>query len=318
MQIRKEPPDSADSEIVAVMRDVSMTFDDHLTRALTNVSLQIRRGEVFGLLGPAGSGKSTTLRILAGRLRPTEGKVTVFGRSPRRPGMKARIGYLPGTASDDRPNGFAGLIDSLKELVFGQKQNRKNQQAEGPAQREQRRRNLKQAVLGSREIIILDEPFSGLDSTGCREVRELIQTLTSRGRTVVLGSGSLFEAKDICSRIAICDDGKILAVGTLGQLLATPKAIRFFGSVLPPATADRVLNVIREEVDRDTPSTGTTWSTAKGVLQDEASLFMPVDKMLMPLTEATPPAEPSESTRSASDVVNHERLEQLTKPSKNL
>lgn len=322
MEIRKLPSESTSAEIVAVMRDVSMTFDDYFTRALTNISFQFRRGEVFGLLGPAGSGKSTTLRILAGRLRPTEGKVKVFGRSPRSLGMKARIGYLPETASHDRPSDFAGLVDFLKELLFGRVQGEPSQKTENPAQKEQRRRNLKQTVLGNRELIILDEPFSDLDSTGCCEVKDLIQTLTARGKAVVFSSDSLSVAKDICSRIAIYDDGKIQAVGTLGQLLASSDAIRFFGSVLPPATADRVLKVIREEVACDTTFAKTTRSkaekalqeTARKALQDEAPPVMTADKVLMPLTEATRPAAPSESTHSAADPVNHEKLAELTKP----
>src|SRR5579872_7277399 len=89
------------SEIVATMRDVTVTFDGYLTRALARIDLEVRRGEAFGILGPKGAGKSTLLRILAGRLRPTEGKVKVFGRSPRRGSTKARIGYVPGRADAD-------------------------------------------------------------------------------------------------------------------------------------------------------------------------------------------------------------------------
>src|SRR5438132_1596661 len=88
-------------EIVATMRHVSRYFENPgFVRALLNATFEIRRGEIFGILGPKGSGKSTALRILAGRLSTSEGKARVFGRSPRRSGVKARIGYLPQMDAD--------------------------------------------------------------------------------------------------------------------------------------------------------------------------------------------------------------------------
>src|SRR4051812_37659151 len=95
-------------EIVAMMRDVTVTYDGYLTRALSRVNLDVRRGEITALLGARGSGKSTALKVLAGRLGPTEGTVKVFGRSPR--GAKARVGYLAGKVDANRPVGF---VDKL-------------------------------------------------------------------------------------------------------------------------------------------------------------------------------------------------------------
>src|SRR6185312_7936477 len=92
-------------EVVAVLRDVTMTYDGYQTRALTRVNLDFRRGEVVGVLGAEGAGKSTVLKILAGRLGPSEGTVKVFGRSPRR-GSRTRVGYLPGKIDASRPPGF--------------------------------------------------------------------------------------------------------------------------------------------------------------------------------------------------------------------
>src|SRR5690242_3860282 len=103
-------------EIVATLRDVTVTYDGYLTRALTRVNLDFRRGEVTAVLGAKGAGKSTTLKILAGRLRPTEGAAKVFGRSPRRGATKARVGYLPGkTDTAHRPGFFSRLFRRRSE-----------------------------------------------------------------------------------------------------------------------------------------------------------------------------------------------------------
>src|SRR5258708_5916519 len=92
-------------------------FDgDAATRALDGVSFEVRRGEVFGLLGPDGCGKSTTLKLLAGKLKPTEGKAEIFGRSPRRRSIKARIGYAPQIAEAEGKRGFARLMSAISGL----------------------------------------------------------------------------------------------------------------------------------------------------------------------------------------------------------
>ena len=106
-------------EVVAWMRGVSRYFETpRFVRALTDVSFEVRRGEVFGLLGPSGSGKTTTIRILAGRLSPSEGKARVFGRSPRRHSARMRVGYLPQRPSHNKSQLLAQAMDFLKDLFI--------------------------------------------------------------------------------------------------------------------------------------------------------------------------------------------------------
>src|SRR6516162_5866616 len=153
-------------EIIATVRDVTMTFDGYLTRALARIDMDVRRGEVLGIVGARGAGKSTLLRILAGRQRPTEGAVKVFGRSPRG-STKARIGYVPGKAESDKPPGFLGrLFGGRKESPGGA--------------------GLTQAVMGGRDLVILDEPFADLGVTEKKELKTLVRELAGSGKTVII------------------------------------------------------------------------------------------------------------------------------------
>jgi ABC-2 type transport system ATP-binding protein len=292
-------------ETVAVMRGVSMRFDDFLVHALTDVSFEVRRGEVFGLLGPKGSGKSTTLKILAGRLRQTEGAVKVFRRSPQFWGMKARIGYVPQKSGQPDSAGLLGFVKN----IFARTQ---------PA-------SLAQVLVKNPDLVILDEPFSGLDPAGCREVKELLLTLAGRGKTVIFSSDSLSETKDICNRMAFLYDGKIQGTGTLDELLATPGAIRFTAPVLPRATTERALKLIREDLAADAKSVETTATIPENALsvstqrppQAEASTTTTVtEKILAPLLKEAAPETPSQASATAGDPVNHEKLAELAKPAR--
>ena len=178
------------SGVIAIMRNVTMTYNGWQTRSLNNFDIEIRQGEVFTLLGPRGSGKSTALKILAGRLRPTEGKVKVFGRSPRTTKAKTRIGYLPQRVGDERPGGFAGIVSFVKELILGREPARPAQQSEKSQQKGQRRQKLAHAILGNRDLVILDEPFSDLNADDCHELKEMILMLAWRGKTIVMSSDS--------------------------------------------------------------------------------------------------------------------------------
>jgi len=319
------PPGASPADprgIAAVLRNASVLFDSYSVRALTEASFEVRRGEVFGLLGPGGSGKSTTLKILAGRLRPTEGKVKVFGRSPRRPGIKARIGYLPEIAGSNRQSGFTGLLEFVCKL-FARRQGEQSQSVDGSVSGRLRRARLAQVLVKNADLMILDEPFSGLDPVSCREVKELILALARRGKTVILSSDSLSDAKDVCHRMAVYYGGKIQAIGTLDELLAAPDAVRCTAPVLPRVTVERVLKIIREDLGGDTGFAGTVAENLKPALADAthkapqasvATAAIAADQILAPLTKAARPEPSLESPDSPVDPVDHEKLAELTKP----
>lgn len=233
------------------MRHVTRFFENPgFVRALTNVSLEIRRGEIFGILGPKGSGKSTALKILSGNMSASEGKAKVFGRSPRRRSVKSRIGYLPQGAGSPTLNLFAKVLSLFLRLLA-------NGHAETgihPALITRRRHaTLAQILAKAPDLIILDEPFFGMDAASCAELKELFLALVRRGRTIILSSDSLSESKDVCNRIAVLYAGTVQATGTLPELLVHPEAIRFTAPLLPPTTADSVLGIIRRDMLTSTP-----------------------------------------------------------------
>jgi ABC-2 type transport system ATP-binding protein len=236
-------------------------------RAVDNVDFSVKRGEVFGLLGPNGSGKSTTVKLLLGLLYPTKGHIEVFGHSPRHVPTKSRIGYLPEESYlyrylDSRetldffgnlfrlPKGDRGKrAEQLLEMV-GLSQTRTRAVGEF-SKGMQRRIGLAQALINDPDLVILDEPTSGLDPIGCREVKDLIMALAQRGKTVILSSHLLSDVEDVCDRVVIYYGGKVQALGTLKELLATPDAIRITTPALSRDTMERVLTTIRQDVAED-------------------------------------------------------------------
>src|SRR5580765_4460721 len=258
-------------EVVISVRGLTKVFKDFWgrpkARAVDNVDFEVRRGEVFGLLGPNGSGKSTTVKLILGLLYPTKGHIEVFGHSPRHVATKSRIGYLPEESylyrylnSHETLDFFGNLFqlpgadrnsrsEQLLEMVgLGQTRTR----AVGEFSKGmQRRIGLAQALINDPDLVILDEPTSGLDPIGCREVKDLIVALARRGKTVILSSHLLADVEDVCDRVVIYYGGKIQAMGTLKELLASPDAIRITTPALPRPTMEKVLELIRKDVTED-------------------------------------------------------------------
>lgn len=204
-------------------------------RALDDVSLQVERGEIFGFLGPNGAGKTTTLKILMDLLRPTSGSTRILGEPSSSVAMRQRIGYLPenpyfydyltaeelltyvGRLFGMKQPELARKIGSLLESV-GLGNSRKLQLrrfSKGMVQRI----GIAQALLNDPEVVFFDEPMSGLDPLGRREVREVIRSLKSRGITVFFSSHILPDVEAVCDRVAIMNRGKLLAAGALEDIL---------------------------------------------------------------------------------------------------
>ena len=258
-------------EIVIAVRGLTKVFKDFWgrskARAVDSVDFEVRRGEVFGLLGPNGSGKSTTIKMLLGLLNPTRGHIEVFGHSPRHVATKSRIGYLPEESYLYRYLNSYETLDffgNLFQLPGGERNKRSEQLLEMVGLNQtrtravgefskgmQRRIGLAQALINDPDLVILDEPTAGLDPIGCREVKDLILALARRGKTVILSSHLLSDVEDVCDRVVIYYGGKIQAMGTLQELLAKPDAVRITTPVLPRETMERVLEIMRKDLDGD-------------------------------------------------------------------
>ena len=154
-------------------------------RALTDVSFEVRRGEVFGLLGPSGSGKSTTIRILAGRLSASEGKARVFGRSPRRRSARMRVGYLPQRPSHNKSHLLAQAMGFLKDLFIGRKRY-PGSEAGDMLPANERRLDPEASARQKPGSPAAGRTVRCAGRGGCAEMRDLIVALARRGKTVIL------------------------------------------------------------------------------------------------------------------------------------
>lgn len=236
-------------------------------RAVNAIQFDVHPGEVFGLLGPNGSGKTTTLRMILGLLNPTSGTLTVFGRSPREVACKARIGYLPEesclypylTAKETLD--FYGRLFALSRqkrqtcidqlLVMTALQDAQHRPVGEFSKGMARRLGLAQALINDPDLIVLDEPTAGLDPLGCRQVKDLILTMAKRGKTVVLSSHLLSDVEHVCDRVAIMDNGAILVQGRIRDLLEQSERSRLTFPALPPERLEIILQALRRETGAD-------------------------------------------------------------------
>lgn len=212
------------------------------TCAVDGISFSVNKGEVFGLLGPNGSGKSTTIKLLLGLLRPTSGAISVLGQPPTHTSTKSRIGYLPELSylykyltPRETLSYYAGLFGMsgkqanvrIEELINLVGLSSAADRAVGEFSKGMARRvGIAQALLNDPEIVILDEPTSGLDPVGRFEVKQLIKTLASNGKTVLLSSHLLSEIEDVCTSVVILSQGKIVSEGDLYSILAEQNRVQ--------------------------------------------------------------------------------------------
>ncbi len=205
--------------------------------SLNGVSIALHQGETFGLLGPNGARKTTLLKLLLGLLNPTQGTGQVLGHPLGDQRTKQRIGYLPENAYYyDYLTGweFLDLIGGLFEIPQADRRQRIVQLLDlvGLAETTARKKPLRQyskgmlqrigmaqALINNPDIVFLDEPMSGLDPLGRYQIREIIQTLQSQGKTIFFNSHILSDVEQICDRVAILAQGKLLCLGTLDELL---------------------------------------------------------------------------------------------------
>jgi ABC-2 type transport system ATP-binding protein len=204
--------------------------------AVDHVDLSVERGDVFGYLGPNGAGKTTSLRMLLGLIRPTGGSARLFGRDPLVEGAKALDGvagfvegprfypYLAGRknlrllADYDEPVSRS-RIEEVLELV--DLRERAKDRVGGYSHGMRQRLGIAAALLREPRLLLLDEPTTGLDPAGMRDMRELVRRLAGEGITIMLSSHLLYEVEELCNRVAIIRKGEIVYEGGLRDLLAT-------------------------------------------------------------------------------------------------
>ncbi len=243
---------SKDAEVIVETRKLTKVYRDFWGRqkkiALRALNLEIRKGEIFGLLGPNGSGKTTTIKLLLGLLFPTDGDALVFGQPAADVRKNERIGYLPEESylyrflnAEETLDFYGRLFDltpahreaKAQELIekVGLKADRKRLLREYSKGMRQRI-GLAQAHLNDPDLVILDEPTSGLDPLGTRWMKNLILELRSLGKTVLMCSHRLEDVQDVCDRIAILDNGELQAYGSVKTLLQDTNRVEMRASGL--------------------------------------------------------------------------------------
>jgi ABC-2 type transport system ATP-binding protein len=245
--------------------------------AVNGVDLTVERGDVFGYLGPNGAGKTTLLRILLGLIRPTSGSAKLFGRDPLVDGVRALDGvagfvegprfyaYLSGRKNlellaDYDGEGARSRIDSVLEIV--ELRDRAKDRVGGYSHGMRQRLGIASSLLRQPRLLLLDEPTTGLDPAGMRDMRDLVRRLAGEGITILLSSHLLNEVEDLCNRVAIIRKGGIVYEGPLKELLATA-ATGYRLRVTDPERA-RVVLLSQRGVD--------------GVLLDEGQLRFTADE----------------------------------------
>ena len=235
----KDTTDKSATDVIVETRNLSKVYHDFWGRqkvnALKALDLEVKRGEIFGLLGPNGSGKSTTIKLLLGLLFPTSGQALVFGKDASDVAKNERIGYLPEESylykflSATETLDFYGRLFDMPGDVRRDRVNElismvgldwaKRRQLKEYSKGMTRRIGLAQALINDPDLILLDEPTTGLDPIGTREMKDLIIKLRDRGKTVLMCSHLLADVQDVCDRIAILHQGELKELGRVDSLL---------------------------------------------------------------------------------------------------
>ena len=257
----------------AVVQAVGLTkvFRDFWHRkrvvAVDQLDLDIHRNEVFGLLGPNGSGKTTTIKMLLGLLYPTRGRISVLHHPPTDVAIKSRIGYLPEESylyrflnARETLDYYGRLfrlprqdrrrrVEQLLEMVGLTRQARRRvgEYSKGMA----RRIGLAQALNNDPDFLILDEPTTGLDPIGTAEIKQLILHLRDKGKTILLCSHLLADVEDVCERVIVLYGGKKQALGNIRDLLSQQNLTQITAERLSESMIARIRSMIEEETGRE-------------------------------------------------------------------
>ena len=223
-------------EVNQLRKTFSLGFGVRKRVGLDGMSFEVERGEVYGFLGPNGAGKTTTIKVLTGLLRPDAGRAAILGKDASDTAGRRQLGYLPESpVFYDHLTGreFLLFCGKLSGLSGADLKSRANEQLEqvglahaGDLQIRRyskgmtQRIGIAQALLHDPEVIILDEPMSGLDPMGRADVRQIILGLRKRGKTIFFSTHIIPDVEVICTRVGIVHHGKMIRVGTVNEMLA--------------------------------------------------------------------------------------------------
>ena len=259
-------PASDNSEVVIETRNLTKVYRDfwgrQKVRALNALDLDVKRGEIFGLLGPNGSGKTTTIKLLLGLLFPTSGEALVFGQDAADVEKNERVGFLPEESylyrflTAEETLDFYGRLFDMSPFV---RKKRANELIETVGLQGARKRQLKeyskgmtrriglaQALINDPELIVLDEPTSGLDPLGTRQMKNLILKLRDEGKTILMCSHLLADVEDVCDRIAILHQGELQELGRVSDLLQVADTTQIQAAKLNDEAKDEIRKVIEK------------------------------------------------------------------------
>jgi ABC-2 type transport system ATP-binding protein len=282
------------SDVVIETQNLTKVYRDfwgrQKVRALKALDLEVRRGEIFGLLGPNGSGKTTTIKLLLGLLFPTSGRALVFGQEATEVTKNERIGYLPEESdfysflNAEETLDFYGRLFNMSRAVRRQRTFELLEQVGlGRAKRRQlreyskgmrRRIGLAQALINDPELILLDEPTTGLDPLGVRDMKDMILSLRDEGKTILMCSHRLDDVQDVCDRIGILHQGELKELGRVDSLIKLREETEIRTSKLSHELLQQIKALVEQHdgklISIDNPTTTLEELFLKVVRESEA------------------------------------------------
>ena len=272
-------------QVTNLVKDFHGAFGRGKIRAVDRVSFEIARGEVYGLIGPNGSGKSTTMKALLGLVAPTAGKCAIFGQDSTRVDSRRDVGFLPenpyfykhlngeetirfyGKLCGMRGAALRARTEELLDLVDlqGARKRRLGGYSKGMLQRI----GLAQAMVQDPRLLILDEPTAGVDPIGSRQIRDLILKLKERGFTVFLCSHLLEQVQEVCDRVGIIHQGRLVREGHLDELISIEDQTEIILRNATPRLLDRIRELSEEEDGVELIRTGHPRTTLERLFLSE-------------------------------------------------
>ncbi len=327
---------SSAAQVVIQTRNLQKVYRDfwgrQKVRALKSLDLEVHQGEIFGLLGPNGSGKTTTIKLILGLLFPTEGEVSVLGKPATDVAKNERIGYLPEESylyrflNAEETLHFYGRLFNLPTDVRVKRVNdlidlvglgwARNRQLKEYSKGMTRRIGLAQALINDPDLIILDEPTTGLDPIGTREMKDLIQKLRDeQGKTVLMCSHQLPDVQDVCDRIAILHQGELKDLGRVDSLLRVEDVTEIRASGLSEEAKAEIKEVIERRhgtlVKMDNPTTTLEELFLRIVRESEAH---PGRRMVSADGGGGPAQHPATAANRNRRLPRRRRMRNATRP----